>query len=687
MVADIPDDQQPDDAETHGKQKVIQVVKSNYTIAPPPRLFRRPLDGAIEWLGESGMSIEECYQPPRRGARGPIAADRGIAESLLKEVLKGGSVPATDIMKEAKAHGLSEMTVRRAKEAVGAEALKIGHIWHWRLPHTPPSRAIKMFRFYSPDIPDKPRNHAETRHQEIKMFRFHVHGKPEHLDHLGPTPERLSAPYGRSPVAPAPRWPGTRNHVTRTTPTRRNTRRGRPQRVVDPIDRRSICETRLTAPSPQRSTTMSSNDEFPPLIDRGHPDFWAYHIDPEEGYDDGADDDLSTIDGGGRWVNGVFYCAPPYPPETMRPNRVNPFRPVAVRLSDVDAATLTWVWPGWIPAGVLTILGGHVGDGKSTAIAALVAALTSGAPLPDGTTVPALNVLILGIEDDPARVLRPRLIANGADASRVLLLDPDTRLRLDLHRDSDWLRDIICENDIRLVVIDPLGSILRRSDRASEGDIRAELEPLMRIIDHTGVAVVGVMRVGKGGSARRPAQSLVGSSAFPAIARSVIMIARDRSADTLPGARVMEVVKSNYVDPPPPISLSMDDSGAVRWHGPVANTIDELAAMGDDPRLSRSEREEAAIFLREVLADGPVNAKIVMEKALAAGFSEITIRRAKKDATIGSYRVTRVQRALALVPARRRGQGAGGRRSGRHEAAVAHDRGTACGQRARSPDL
>lgn len=339
--------------------------------------------------------------------------------------------------------------------------------------------------------------------------------------------------------------------------------------------------------------------------------------------------------------DGVLYGVAPYPLERPTPTLPKPFSPIAVRLADVATEDLAWVWPGWIPAGVLTILGGHVGDGKSTAMAALVAALTSGAPLPDGATVPAMNVLILGVEDDPARVLRPRLIANGADANRIFLLEPDTRLRPDLRKDCDWLRDIIRENDIGLVVIDPLGSILRRSDRASEGDIRAELEPLMQVIDATGVAVVGVMRVGKGGSVRRPAQSLVGSSAFPAIARSVIMIARDRSADAMPGSRVLEVVKGNYVDPPKPICLTMDASGAVHWHGPLTTTIDELAAMGDDPRLSRSEREEAVTFLTEMLAGGPVSAKIVMEKALKAGFSEITIRRAKKDANIGSYRVTR----------------------------------------------
>lgn len=390
---------------------------------------------------------------------------------------------------------------------------------------------------------------------------------------------------------------------------------------------------------------MSSNDEFPPIIDIGHPDFWANQVDLEaEGYADRAAAHLPPSGGpGGRWVDGVYYSAPPYPPAGMRRGVSQFLMPVAVSLADVDAEALTWIWPGWIPAGVLTILGGHVGDGKSTAIAALVATITSGAPLPDGATVSPMNVLLLGAEDDPARVLRPRLIANGADATRIFLLNPDVHRRLDLHTDAEWLRDIIHEKDISLVVIDPLGSVLRRSDRASEGDIRAELEPLMRIIEDTGVGVVGVMRVGKGGSVRRPAQSLVGSSAFPAIARSVIMIARDRSADAVPGARVLEVVKGNYVDPPKPVSLTMDASGVVQWHGTLTTTIDELAAMGDDPRLSRSEREEAAIFLKEVLAEGPVNARVVMEKALAAGFSEITIRRAKKDASIGSYRVTRTK--------------------------------------------
>src|SRR5688572_4432893 len=102
-----------------------------------PRLFRRPIDGAIEWLGEADLTVEECYQPPKRGPRGPVAADGHAAESVLKELLKGGSIPAVDVMKEAKAYGLSEHTMRRAKQGLNVEAIKIGHIWHWRFPNAP----------------------------------------------------------------------------------------------------------------------------------------------------------------------------------------------------------------------------------------------------------------------------------------------------------------------------------------------------------------------------------------------------------------------------------------------------------------------------------------------------------------------------------------------------------------------
>ncbi len=311
--------------------------------------------------------------------------------------------------------------------------------------------------------------------------------------------------------------------------------------------------------------------------------------------------------------------------------------PVVTRVSDVPAQPLPWLWNGWIPSGTITILGGHVGEGKSTVVAALIAALTSGNPLPDGTTTDPVNVLILSAEDDPARVLRPRLAANDADLTRVFHMPP-----IDIRHEADRLRHIIDTHDIGLVVIDSLGGVLRRADRASEGEIRDSLNPLIDVIAGTSVAVLGVMRVGK--STRiRPAQRLVGSSAVPAIARSVIMVARDdnhadENETAEPGRAVLQVVKSNYATAPAPVALRMDTDSRVHWLGPVDTGIDERAGDGLDRRLSRSERADATDFLREFLREEDIEANQVLKQAKRLGFSEITIRRAKKDLGIVSHR-------------------------------------------------
>lgn len=314
------------------------------------------------------------------------------------------------------------------------------------------------------------------------------------------------------------------------------------------------------------------------------------------------------------------------------------------RLDAVDTTPMGWIWPGWIPAGMLTILGGHVGEGKSTVVASLIAALSRGATLPDGTTMPPINILVISTEDDHGRVVRPRLEANGVDPKRVYILETSLGLEYgrrtwpDNDREAVFLENLVLSEDIKLIVLDPLSGLLRRLDRSSEGEVREALLPLMNTIHQTGVAVLGLLRIGKAGSVRRPAQSLIGSSAVPAIARSVLMIASDRSSDAAPGTRVIEVVKSNYANPPRPLSLTMDAAGVVHWNGPAASSIDELASMGDDPRLTRSERAEAASFLADTLAGGPERATVVLEAARKAGFSEITVRRAKKDVGVKSIR-------------------------------------------------
>src|SRR5207249_9946900 len=72
----------------------------------------------------------------------------------------------------------------------------------------------------------------------------------------------------------------------------------------------------------------------------------------------------------------------------------------ACRLHALDRLPVHWLWLRWLARGVLTLLDGDPGLGKSTLAAALAARISRG----DGQQPPA-SVLILSAEDDPARVI------------------------------------------------------------------------------------------------------------------------------------------------------------------------------------------------------------------------------------------------------------------------------------------
>lgn len=87
--------------------------------------------------------------------------------------------------------------------------------------------------------------------------------------------------------------------------------------------------------------------------------------------------------------------------------------------AETETRTIQWLWPDMIPFGMLTLLGGKGGLGKSFALCDLVARASTGKPMPDGTCNPPMDVLMLAREDDPNSVMKARLLAAGADMERV----------------------------------------------------------------------------------------------------------------------------------------------------------------------------------------------------------------------------------------------------------------------------
>jgi hypothetical protein len=326
--------------------------------------------------------------------------------------------------------------------------------------------------------------------------------------------------------------------------------------------------------------------------------------------------------------------------------------PELLRVSDVAPEPIDWLWRGWIPRKMLTILGGYGGDGKSTVMASLIGALTTGGTLPDGTRAARTNVLMLSAEDDIACAIRPRLDIHGADSERVLVLKgtrvPDGASRwLDLQRDVTMMQAIITDHDIGLVVIDPLSSYLPNADRNSKGDIRDALQPLIGLMERTGVGIVGVMHVGKSGDGRRASQRLLGSTAFTALARSVLMVAdlpddqQPEDVETQGKVKVLQVVKSNYAIAPPPLTFRRPLNAAIAWQGASTIGIEECFATGTTKRGPEPQkRKDAEVLLREMLSNGPMAVAEVVSAAKELGLSDRTVRRAKSSVGVSAFKQT-----------------------------------------------
>lgn len=327
-------------------------------------------------------------------------------------------------------------------------------------------------------------------------------------------------------------------------------------------------------------------------------------------------------------------------------------RPVILRLTDVESEPVQWIWRSWLALGLLTILGGYGGDGKSTLLMSLIATFSRGGMLPDGSQAPVIKTLILSAEDDPQHAIKPRLESHHADMNQVIILKgvegSDGRTEwFNIRKDAETMREAIRAHDIGLVVIDPLSSYMPKADRNSEGDARDALMPLQTLMEETKVAVVGVMHIGKADSQRRAQQRLIGSTAFTALGRSVWMIhdlpdehQPDDLADTpsIGKRKALGIVKSNYAIPPPALSFSRPLDGPLGWHGKSPVSIEECFV--DDAKKAAPRTTEAVEWLSEFLKGGSKYANEVNDAAEDEDISGGTLRIAKRKLKVDVYKDT-----------------------------------------------
>jgi len=208
-----------------------------------------------------------------------------------------------------------------------------------------------------------------------------------------------------------------------------------------------------------------------------------------------------------------------------------------------------WAWEheghGRIPVGSLSLVTGGEGVGKSSFGIWLAAQITRGA-LPGAYWDTPRRVLYVAVKDSWECTLVPRLMAAGADLSkvgRVAMVEAyDQETTMSLPADNADLEGAIANTGAALVVIDPLMSLPGDGISASRSrEVRRMLDPIVAIASRTGCVVLGIAHHSKG-SRTDPIMAVSESKAFTDVPHSVFAFARDKEN----GCRVISQTKNSF---------------------------------------------------------------------------------------------------------------------------------------------
>jgi len=252
-------------------------------------------------------------------------------------------------------------------------------------------------------------------------------------------------------------------------------------------------------------------------------------------------------------------------------------------------------------------------------------------------------VAVLSTEDDPSDTLLPRLIAAGANRSQVFAITGACD-EFGAPRPFDPITDIhLLESTLRrikpaLLIVDPIVSFIA-GDSHKNTEVRRDLQPLVDLAASVDCAVLGITHLGKGSNGRDPTERVIGSIAFAAVAR-VVMLAAKNEDPAAEFPRMLVRSKSNigsdeggfeYDIRQADIGMGISTSVTV-WGKSLSGNARDLIAkaeVNNEDYRDGGSLEDACSFLKSLLEDGPLPAKTVRAEADGAGYSWATIRRAK----------------------------------------------------------
>ncbi len=309
------------------------------------------------------------------------------------------------------------------------------------------------------------------------------------------------------------------------------------------------------------------------------------------------------------------------------------------RAADVVLEKIEWIWKPYIPVGSLSGFYAHEGTGKGVLVG-MVAALATQGLLDGNLHGKPCCVEFFSFEDNYAAVVKPRLLAAGADLDRCLFHEGEDSLILPT--DAKELGEAIKDRGSKLVIIDPLTDCLREGLKEnSNNDVRKALIPLLKAAELSGAAILGNMHPNKG--ATDAVNKLMGSKAWRSVPRVVSVYGANPDDPENDAKRVLAVSKTNFgakhavnVNIGEVHVEGLDDLQPKASLAGASHFTHQDVIARTKSNEDHGEQKKAEVLLSDLLEDGggELESRAVYAATDKAGLSRKAVQRARQDLQI-----------------------------------------------------
>lgn len=320
--------------------------------------------------------------------------------------------------------------------------------------------------------------------------------------------------------------------------------------------------------------------------------------------------------------------------------------------NDIKAERVDWLWHGWLPKGCLSLIAGDPKSGKSLITLYLASVVANGGLFPDGQrSEGGQNVFIWTDEDDPARVVKNRLLALTDDLTRIRAIESKydaegVQLPFNPSKDLDLLgTEIKRHGGAGLIILDPIYKAID-GDMNSLQDSSRSLTMLQQFAGDFNLSILGINHFRKGGSGA-PQDRMIGSKAFSSVPRSIFMAKRD---ENVANRGMMSRIVASYAggdgvatyETKEAITDSRDETVKVVFTGwdadkVVYDALDE-ATRDDESAGYGKQSSSCEDWLLDYIESvgGILESNEARSSGKDAGFSESVVKRAKEALSIQS---------------------------------------------------